>query len=164
MKSGEFSFDRIIEIITVLVKELSTAESIESIDLSKLEKRGYSKAEIYTALSWIADKIDRIEKNLPSSHVLKPSLPQTEYSLRVLNDYEKKLFTKEGWGELITLAQFGVITSANIEEIIESAAFSDAASLNRDDVRNFVALRYYGAAQHKQNGKSLFLGTADTIH
>lgn len=91
-------------------------------------------------------------------------MPFTEFSLRVLNEYEKKLFTKEGWGEPITLAQFGVINPTNIEEIGKSAAFSDAPSLDRDDIRKFVAIRYYGAARQKQNGKNLFLGTMDTIH
>jgi len=163
MKSGDFSYDRIIEIITVLVKMLASEPSVESIDIEQLEKRGYSHGEIITALSWILDKIDNADKSL-AHRLIKVAVPSTEFSLRVLNEYEKKLFTKEGWGELITLAQFGVINPANIEEIIESAAFSDAPSLDRDDIRNFVAIRYYGAARQKQNGKNLFLGTMDTIH
>lgn len=159
MKNREFSFERIMELITLVISEMATGKSFDALDIPALEKRGYTFIEISTALSWIADKL----QNGLSERILR-SVSESNFTFRVLNDFEKTLFTKEGWGEVITLANFGIITSNNVEEMIESAALSGASALNRDDVRNFVAIRYYQNSTQKFKDNTMFFGMTETIH
>lgn len=159
MKNREFSFERIIELITLVISEMATGIAFDSLDIPALEKRGYTFIEISTALSWIADKL----QNGLSERILR-STSDHQTSFRVLNDFEKTLFTKEGWGEVLILSHLGIITSSNVEEMIESAALSGATALSRDDVRNFVAVRYYQNSAQKLKDNVIVFGSSETIH
>ena len=90
-------YERIIEIMVILLAELNSNEELSGIDFEKLSSLGYSNEEITTAFSWVVDKLDTIKGRE------KKEKESKESSFRILNKLEKALFTTEAWGEIINL-------------------------------------------------------------
>ena len=81
-------YEKIIEIISLVVSELKYKKHINDIDMKELFDLGYTQEEISTAFSWLVDRLDFSEKFFTAS------TPSPE-SFRIMLDSEKELFTNE---------------------------------------------------------------------
>jgi Smg protein len=77
-----------------------------------------------------------------SSHLLV--MPRDELaapsagSLRVLGPHERTRFSPEAWGQLLALRQGGVLTSADLEQVIERMLTNFDGPIALDDLRAFM--------------------------
>ena len=116
MIMDNFMYEKIIEIIVYVIQQVKQNKSLNELNVEELQKKGYSNSEISTALSWLIDKSEITERLFPS-----PDASNNE-SFRVLHDTEKDLFTKDAWGELISMKELGIISNENIEMLIDRSS------------------------------------------
>lgn len=138
--------ERIIEIIALMLAELKRTNSLNSIDTEELSRRGYTTAEISTAFSWIADKF-----------ALFPAVTITEdfssmNSYRVLHSVENEIIPQDVWGDIIEYQSLGLISNAQIEDIINRTMISGIGKLTAQNLKRMIAMQFTNA------GNNLFLG------
>ncbi|MBS1536908.1 MAG: DUF494 family protein [Bacteroidetes bacterium] len=138
--------ERIIEIIALMLAELKRTNSLNSIDTEELSRRGYTTAEISTAFSWIADKF-----------ALFPTVSLTEdysstLSYRVLHSIENELIPQDVWGDIIEYQSLGLISNAQIEDIINRTMISGIGKLTSQTLKRMIAMQFTNV------GNNLFLG------
>lgn len=126
-------YEKIIEIIVYVIQQVKQNKSLNELNVEELQKKGYSNSEISTALSWLIDKSEITERLFPS-----PDASNNE-SFRVLHDTEKDLFTKDAWGELISMKELGIISNENIEMLIDRSAIMGFQQIDAQQVKLFVA-------------------------
>ena len=107
--------DRILQIVSEVIGRMQAGDSITGIQLKEFETRGFTVAEISTALSWIAERIEdsMIEK---TNHATRS--PQSH---RILNDAERSMFSSESWGKLLHFHEIGLLQTEHVEMLIERA-------------------------------------------
>ncbi len=150
-------YERIVEIIVFVISELRQNKDLNDIDLSELERRGYTSAEISSAFSWLIDRVEFSDKFLFDNTL-------SSKSFRVLHEAEKELFTPEAWGEIVQLAALGLISNDNIETLIDRAAMMGARQLDSFQLKTFVANNVFNAQMNTIPGNRLMLHGSDTIH
>ena len=152
-------YERIIEIIAYVISELRQNKSLSAIDLSELEQRGYSQAEISTAFSWLADRVHNIDGGMRF-------LEANSKSFRVFHPFEMEVLTPEARGELLQMVELGMITNEQVEMIVERAMLSGMSVVDPADIRNMVAMIVFNAqSPYGSNGSHrIMLSGNDTIH
>lgn len=151
-------YERIIEIIMLVVAEFRRCHSINAIDLDELQRRGYTSAEISAAFSWLVDKVEFTKELLPLHEATQPS------SFRMLHEAERELFTREALGELVQLQELGIVGTQHIEEIIERTLMSGMKRVSARDLKNMVAILMFNTQHTQGNGFRLMLEGNETIN
>jgi uncharacterized protein Smg (DUF494 family) len=151
-------FERIIEIIVYLISELQDKRGFDDIDMGELQELGYTKSEISTAFSWLADKIDVTERVY--DNFTQPSAK----SFRVLHSAEEEMFTKEAWGLLIQLQTLGLLNPEHTESIIEKALMSGFGEISAPLLRSIVAGLVFNAPVDGTSSFRYMLDGSDTIN
>lgn len=150
-------YERIVEIITLVVAEMQRNKSIADINTENLIKLGYSNSEISTALSWLIDRLEFSEnsfiKHTPDSN-----------SFRILHEAEKDLFTIEAWGEVIQMHALGLLTNEHIEILIERTALMGFKQIDTKQLRLFVAYLVFNVMVNNQPTSQLMLQGNETIN
>lgn len=59
-------------------------------------------------------------------------------SFRILGPHERGRFAPEAWGQLLTLSRSGVVSSADLEQLIERALVQIEGRIAVDDLRALV--------------------------
>jgi uncharacterized protein Smg (DUF494 family) len=144
--------ERIIEIIAIMLAELKRTHSLNSIDTEALTKRGYTTAEISTAFSWIVDKF-----------ALFPAISSAENfsetsSHRVLHPAEYEIIPSEVWGEMVEYQSLGLITNAQIEEIINRTMIAGIGKLTPLMLKRMIAMILTNGENNLHVGKILLSG------
>lgn len=147
--------EKIVEIISHVLKEIKSNKEISEIDLKKLSSKGYSEKEISTAFSWL---IDRVEFKDPFSFA------DITNSFRMLHSAERDLFSTEAYGELVELNSLGVLSNQNIEDLVEKALFTGFALIDTPKLKQMVAEILLSSEGTIENGSRLLLRGNDTIN
>jgi len=151
-------FERIIEIIVLVISELSKNKTIDDINLDALKSKGYTREEISTAFSWLNERID-------SSHsFLQGFSNNDDKSIRILNRIEEDLFTKKAWGEIIYLRTIGLLTNQNIEAIIDWASLIGVGKMTIHQLRAYLAFNIFKISGPDKFGNRFTLLGNDTIN
>lgn len=147
--------ERIIEIILYLITRLQKNSEIRQTDFARLTDDGYSEAEIGAAFSWIAGR-----------EVLGVAQPQpaASKSFRVLHEMERRLFRTEAWGYVLQLVGIGLISSAQVEAVIEHARMIAFESLMVEDVKQIVANLLMESGDPNIMSAQAMLRAGDTVH
>ncbi len=151
-------YERIIEIIVFVMTELNQNKKITEIDIQTLSDLGYTREEISTAFSWLADRIELADQLIS---VFAPSSPK---AFRIFNDNEKDLFTKEAFGEILHLNSIGLLTNQHIEQIIERALLLGLNKVDSAQLKNFVAVNIFQIQNTQINGSRIMLLGNDTVN
>jgi len=151
-------FERIIEIIVLVISELSRNKSIKDINLESLTSKGYTNEEISTAFSWLNERLEN------SKSFLENYSAREETSVRMLNRDEKELFSPEAWGEIINLKTIGILSNQNIEAIIDWAAFLGLSRMTIGQLRDYLAFNIFKVSIADKNGNRLTLLGNDTVN
>lgn len=149
--------ERIIEIIIFVISLLKENQQISPGDIAELEKLGYTGAEISTAFSWLADRLEFSEEGFHDSF-------SSELSFRTLHDAERDLFAPEAWGEVVQMRTLGIINNEQIENLIERAAMTGYANLQADQVKQMIAGILFRFDPEAGFGNRFMLNGSDTIH
>ncbi len=118
---------RIIDILVYLAKHFHTnsfgmaggTEFDVDIVVNSLQDEGYSQSEIDSALSWYFEN----EKMRPQFRD-KLSLPLETPAIRILHPIERVLISPEAYGFLMQIHQLGLISTNQLESIIDKALSS----------------------------------------
>ena len=151
-------YERIVEIIVYVISELKQNKQISEIDLDELRKRGYSKSEISTAFSWIADRLDLASSSLSNDEFVDNN------SFRVLHEAEMELFTKEAWGEMLQFHAIGLINNEHIEILIENSILSGLQQIDSSQIKSFIAQVIFSSQKDIYPGNRLMLSGDEKIN
>ncbi len=152
-----FMYEKIIEIIVYVIQQVRQNKSLNDLNIEDLQSKGYSNSEISTALSWLIDKSEITERLFP--------VPETsnQESFRVLHDTEKEIFTKDAWGELISMKALGIISNENIEMLIDRSSLMGFQQIDTQQVKLFVANSVFNTYMMNPGSRYLLRGN-DTIN
>jgi uncharacterized protein Smg (DUF494 family) len=151
-------YERIIEIIVFVIAQLRQNVELQDVDTDKLQRLGYTKTEISTAFSWIAD---RGESNKP---MMEFSQLASNESFRVLHEAEQELFTPEAWGELIQMNSLGILNNEYTEVLIEKAVLMGSQEIDSEQLKAFVANIIFNAQTDSLPGTRFLLQGNESIH
>ncbi len=128
--------DKTIEILIQLLGHIKeNSLDIESLsDFSEsLVIRGYNENEIAEALGWLFERF-----NLPAAE-LTEIIEQANGSVRVLSDFERLKITPQVYGYLLKLRSLSVITSSQMERVIDYCMFLGINNMAEPDIDEIVA-------------------------
>jgi uncharacterized protein Smg (DUF494 family) len=151
-------YERIIEIMVILLTEMSDHRELSDIDFEKLNSLGFSNEEITTAFSWLIEKIDELKLNVRKKSV------KTDSGFRILNKVEKNLFSKDAWGEIISLQTLGLLTNEHLEGLIDWAVFVGIEEVNKAHLFNYLAFNLFNLHSQQTNGSRYLLFGNDTVN
>lgn len=151
------NYDRIVDIIAYVISELRQNKTINEVDISELQDRGYTNSEISTAFSWLADRLEFSEQVFIESDVEHSS------SFRVLHEAERELFTREAWGNLVEYMSLGIISNEHVESILEKSLMSGAQRIDDELLKTFIATSIFNASADIP-GNRIMLNGNDTIN
>jgi len=126
-------YERIVEIIAFVMSELKHNKQISEINIDELQKKGYSKSEISTAFSWVADRFELSDKFTTHAEFVNKD------SFRVLHDGEKELFTKDALGDLLNYHSLGLLSNEQVETLIENSMLTGFQLIDSVNLKYFVA-------------------------
>jgi uncharacterized protein Smg (DUF494 family) len=146
--------ERIVEILLYLVNELRSNKRLSDVDVSSLTRDGYTQSEISSAFSWLFERL-----TLGKSVTEVSSGGSSSY--RMLNDIEKMVIESHAFGYLIQCRQLGLLSTIDIETIIERIMMAGFSTVGVPEMKSFVA--GYLFDMDGSNGQ-VSLGMNDTIH
>lgn len=123
--------ERIVELISIVLQELKNNIRISDIDINSLLKQGFTNSEISTAFSWLVDRIE-----FDNSFISGES--ENQESFRMLHDAEKELFDKDGWGFIIQLKTLGIMTTQQVENLIENLMSSGIIRADKRFLKKYI--------------------------
>jgi uncharacterized protein Smg (DUF494 family) len=146
--------ERIVEIILFLVNELRSKKRLSDVDVSSLTRDGYTQSEISSAFTWLFERI-----SLGKSMIASVGSGGTSH--RMLNETEKMVIDSYANGFLIQCQQLGLLTSVDMETIIERIMMAGFSTVGLPEMKSFVA----GFLFDREGGNGqVSLGINDTIH
>ena len=146
-------YERIIEIIVLVLSQLTQNKKIADIDIDDLSSRGYTQEEITSALSWIVDRLENTQNFLNSFN------QQSDTSFRILSSNEIDLFSKEAWGEVINLHNLGLLKNEHIESLIDWASLIGIDKMTQEQLKDYLALNIFKFQSNGVDGaKYIYMG------
>jgi uncharacterized protein Smg (DUF494 family) len=149
-------YEKIVEILIYVLNEVrKTNKPLGEIDISQLEKKGYTEAEISTAFSWLFDRLRTgVELRMDVQN-------RNRGSFRVLHTAEQQVITPDAFGFLLQLQQLNIISDSDLEIVIERAMLSGFDRLSAADIHDIVATVLFDTDSARGH---VFLDSNDTIH
>jgi uncharacterized protein Smg (DUF494 family) len=150
-------YERIIEIIVILLNELKQSNQLDQKEVEMLSKMGYTQNEISTAFSWIYSKLYEGEKIFVDK-------PKSKNSHRFLHEVEKNIITPEAYGYIVQLRELGLINDFDIEVIIDKIMVSGYLKVYLHDIKMFIASYLLDMDDMSNTNKRITINTNDTIN
>ena len=155
--------ERLVEILIFLMQEIQhNRKGMDQLDgLSKeLREQGYTENEINAAFSWLFERIEAQKDD-----VFLKDQGAGESSFRVLHEVEKMVLSPKAYGYILQLRELGLITQAEMEQIIERAMMLGVPQIDIEDVKSIVASIFFNGedSEFPQLGKSI-LDTDGIVH
>jgi len=128
--------NKIIEILIQLLGHLKEhdldAESLNEFS-DGLLTRGYDEIDVSEAINWFLEKL--------STHTVKSTeiFEQDDKSVRVLHEYERMNIPSDVYGYLLKLKSMAVITSSQMEKLLDYYMLIGSNSINDTDINEIVA-------------------------
>ena len=120
-----------VDIIIELAPLLITNTNLKKIDITKLEKEGYTKAEISYAITLL------LNKNPKLGTQPKRKKPAPKYT-RILNPYERHMFSNEAYRDFLTIRALGVWNDTDLEELFDDIIIFHGGGVNREEFREIL--------------------------
>lgn len=149
--------EKIIEIIVFILNEMRNSKHINDIDLKKLNKDGYTDAEINTAFAWIFSKIDTGEKVFDDKK-------RSGKSHRFFHEAEKNILTTEAMGYLIQMKELGIISDSDGETLIDKVLMAGYQRAGIDEIKLVLSTLLFDSEDRSNSLNHLVLQNNETIH
>jgi len=147
--------ERVVELLVYFMVKLRSHDHFRDINVSTLTKQGYTDAEISTAFAWLFDKLDTTGGHRRSA--------ETQASIRMLHDVELSVIGAVGYGYILQCFQLGVLSSEDVEIVIERIMMTGIAEADMDDVKRVIATVLF-ETDRPANGSYPVIGPTDSIH
>lgn len=148
--------NNIVDLIIYLIKKMHVGANLKEIRLDHL--KGYNKAEISAAYSWLIQKHESGELQ-PVKSNFNTILPP-----RALYYGEKNELSKEVYGYLLELYYLGILNARQMEQLIEFALTRyDNESTEVSDIKALVAKIIF-EGDYPGYHSALFLKGNETIN
>ncbi|MDQ3193529.1 MAG: DUF494 domain-containing protein [Bacteroidota bacterium] len=148
---------KIIEIIVYILTEIQNSKHINEIDTKKLNRDGYTEAEINTAFAWIFSRIDTGEK------ILNDSSPGSK-SHRVFHNAEKNILTTEAMGYLIQMKELKIISELDEELIIDKVFMAGYQKAGVEEIKMVISSVLFELEDANNSIHRMVLDNNETIH
>jgi uncharacterized protein Smg (DUF494 family) len=125
--------DRILEIVVYLMSHLNDhQEGLGSLDemSTDLRSMGFTDNEISSAYNWLLKHFE----NYPESFSSREYQPDNR-SVRILSDQERKMISSEAYGYLLQLRHLSLITTEQMELILDRATLFDTDPMEISDIK-----------------------------
>lgn len=151
-------YDRILQIISEVIGHMQEGDSLTGLQLKEFENRGFTVAEISTALSWIAERIE-LSVTEKTEHALRSDL-----SHRVLNETERALFSFEAWGRMLHFREIGLLRAEHVEMLIERAIMMNIGSIDNPTLTMLIVSLLFQDDDSKHSIHRMLLKGDEQIH
>lgn len=127
---------RIVEILMFVLGEIQSRQ-IKGHELDGISddllQRGFTRREVATAFSLIADRLGRdvTRVDLNAHRNLR--------SFRVLDEVERQFISPEAFGHLLQLNHLGILTYTDVEELIERCMMIGNLGVVEDEMKMLIA-------------------------
>ena len=154
---------KIVEIIEFLISEIDRVPEPGLPDINSISKklldRGYTEKDIQLAVEWIVDLMD---------HSDSPGLNEECFNgktenLRILNPFEKKIFSNEAHGFLLQLQALGIVSLSQLEQIIDRCMMLGMEKVDVEDVKIILTYILLGKKTGYSESDSFFYPGSETI-
>jgi uncharacterized protein Smg (DUF494 family) len=145
-------YERIIEIIVLVLAKLTQNTELDEISIDELTSRGYTQEEITTAFSWLLEQLEN------SKDFINDFKPNKDKAYRILSENEEDLFTKEAWGEVVNLRNLGLLSNQNIESLIDWASVMGIDRMTTEQLKDYLAFNVFKLQTDKKGNTFIFLG------
>ena len=125
-------YERILEIIAFILKELRIRKSFDDIDYNVLSKIGYSDSEINTAIAWVHQKLESQEL------IAKTNIDGTS-AIRFFNSDEQKMFSPDALGYLTQSVELGIISGEDREMILDRVTMSGYSRIELNEMKLIIS-------------------------
>ena len=149
--------EKVIEIIVFILNEIRNSKHINEIDLKKLNKDGYTDAEINSAFAWIFSKID-----LGVKLFSEPS--DSSKSHRIFHSAEKSILTTEAIGYLIQMKELKIITDIEVELIIDKIFLAGYQKAGVEEIKLVLSTILFDPDDNSGSLNRIVLHNNETIH
>jgi uncharacterized protein Smg (DUF494 family) len=137
---GHCMDQRIVEIILYVIGEIESRRvNLDEIDgmSEELINQGFSRREVATAFSVFNQ---RIRGSKDRSLIAEPHNPN---AYRVLHDIESQYISSEAHGHVLQLLQLGVLSHADVEELIERCVMMGSPAAEMSEMKMMVATHLF---------------------
>ena len=131
---------RIVEIILYVIGEIESRRvNLDEIDgiSEDLIKQGFSRREVATAFSVFNQRV------MGSRDRSQISEPQNPNAFRVLHDIESQYISSEALGHVLQLLRLGVLSHADVEELIERCVMMGSPAAEMSEMKMMVATHLF---------------------
>jgi len=150
-------YEKVLEIIVLLLSELKQNKQLNDFDLNQLEKLGYTQNEINTAFSWVYSKIftgDKIFVNDDSN----------TRSNRFLHEVEQGVITPDAYGYLIQLKELGLLNNLDIDLVIDKLMVTSYNRVDLVEMKYMIAAYLLDIDDMNNTNSRMMINTNDTIN
>ncbi len=155
---------KIIEIIELLITEISEIQEPFLPDLDKISKKllekGYTERDIQEAVEWIVDFMDTDNVPVSPGNIAA----KEKRNLRLLSNFEQRVFSNEAYGFLIQMQNLGLLSPMQLDQIIDRFLMIGMESVGLEDVKAVTVQMLLGKdLSISGNGKVFYPGN-ERIH
>ncbi|MEO6444070.1 MAG: DUF494 family protein [Gemmatimonadaceae bacterium] len=130
--------DRIAHLLTKLRKRFPADVELTEVE-AFLSSEGYNRREIGEIVSaWASDIAPADASAGETSSGDRPSAVTSSMPFRVLGPHERGRFAPDAWGHLLSLAGAGLLTSAELEGVIDRALTQLDGRIALEDLRTLM--------------------------
>ncbi len=147
--------ERVVELLVYLMGELRSQGQFGDLDVPALVRQGYTDAEITTAFAWLFDALETRGRERGKT--------REEGSVRILHPVELSVLKPEGYGYLLQCFELAMLSSEEVELVIERLMMSGISEANMDDVKRVIASVLFETDRPEEGGYTV-LGPKDSIH
>ncbi|MFZ0391720.1 MAG: DUF494 family protein [Calditrichia bacterium] len=155
---------KVIEIIEILLTEITRQQDARFPDVDLLSKKllekGYTEIDIEAAVEWISEIIEQNDEPESDMAAAEHRFP----SFRVLNELEQRVFSPEAHGYLLQLHMLNLVTSLQLESIIDRCLMIGMDGIGLPDVKVISLQVILGKKIRSTRSNSFFFPGNETIH
>lgn len=155
---------KIMKIIEFLISEMDSISDRGHLDIDYLSKKllekGYSENDIQRAVEWIEGVVKPPESLSGGAGESQPA----DVSLRLLDNFERSIFSQDAYSFLIQLQQLRLVTYAQLEQIIDRCMMFGLDRIEYDEVRNIAFQFLMGNEGEDRGARATFYPGNDSIH
>jgi uncharacterized protein Smg (DUF494 family) len=150
--------EKVVEILIHIMSAMQGKNSPQDIDLTDLQKRGYSPSEINAAVTWLYEHIQA-----PGGRMGRPA-EGGRGSRRVFHEAERSVLGTAAQGYLIQLAELSLLDEKDMEAVIDRAMMLGYERLSVNEVRDVVTAVLFAREGGTPGSNPSPLTSEDTIH
>lgn len=146
--------NNVIDIIIHLIRNIEVGKHLGEVNIDQL--KGYNRAEISAAYSWIIQKKESGELDIILNRHKKGTDKTAPH--RVLHIAERMMITPEAYGYLLELLNFGLLDHVSMERIIESVMLQATERITLEKMKTVVANIFFEKENSSFNSSFLLKG------